>query len=98
MHRRTGACTTPSGEGDPNKWRTLTTSEWQYLFKKNKWTLEYIQNGVNPHLCFMLISEGFAARGVTSVSVISTSLSLSNGYVTNISASSYEDNDFFVSL
>ncbi len=62
-----------NGGGEPNKWRTLTTSEWQYLFQNNKWTLGYIKDGGNSYLCFMLIPESFAAPEGTPVTVLSTS-------------------------
>ncbi len=62
-----------NGGDEPNKWRTLTASEWQYLFQNNKWTLGYIKDGGNSYLCFMLIPESFAAPEGTPVTVLSTS-------------------------
>ncbi len=62
-----------NGGGEPDKWRTLTVSEWQYLFKNNKWTLGYINDGNVTYLCFMLIPEKFTAPEGTSVTVLSTS-------------------------
>ena len=70
-----------NGGNKPNKWRTLTTSEWQYLFMNNKWTLGYVKDGDDSHLCFMLIPQGFTAPSGVEVTEISTSLSLSDGYV-----------------
>ena len=64
-----------NGGNEPNKWRTLTVSEWQYLFKNNKWTLGYIKDGDESHLCFMLIPESFTAPEGTTVTVLSTSTS-----------------------
>ena len=61
-----------NGGNEPNKWRTLTTSEWQYLFKNNKWTLGYINDSTNSYLCFMLIPETFEAPEGTSVEVLGT--------------------------
>ena len=82
-----------NGGGEPNKWRTLTTSEWQYLFKNNKWTLGYVKDGDDSHLCFMLIPEGFIAPSGVEITVISTSLSLSDGYV-SFTESSYVGNTY----
>ena len=62
-----------NGGDEPNKWRTLTTSEWQYLFKNNKWTLGYIKTtDKDLSLCFMLIPETFTAPEGTTVTVLST--------------------------
>ncbi len=61
-----------NGGNEPNKWRTLTTSEWQYLFKNNKWTLGYIKDGDNSYLCFMLIPETFTAPEGINIDVIGT--------------------------
>ena len=84
-----------NGGNEPNKWRTLTTSEWQYLFKNNKWTLGYIKTTEkDSSLCYFLIPDGFTVPTGVKVTVISTSLSLSNGYVTGISASSYAGNSY----
>ena len=82
-----------NGGGEPNKWRTLTTSEWQYLFKNNKWTLGYVKDGDDSHLCFMLIPEGFVAPSGVEITVISTSLSLSDGYV-SFTESGYAGNTY----
>ena len=65
-----------NGGNEPNKWRTLTTSEWQYLFQNNKWTLGYIKTtDKDSTLCFMLIPEMFNAPEGTSVTVLSTTTS-----------------------
>ena len=64
-----------NGGDEPNKWRTLTTLEWQYLVENNKWTLGNITDGDNSYLCFMLIPETFTAPEGTTVTVISTSTS-----------------------
>ena len=62
-----------NGGDEPNKWRTLTTFEWQYLFKNNKWTLGYIKTtDKDLSLCFMLIPETFTAPEGTTVTVLST--------------------------
>ena len=85
-----------NGGDEPNKWRTLTTSEWQYLFKNNKWTFGYINDGTNSYLCFMLIPETFTAPEGTTVTVVSTTTSstsasafvpLANNYTTEQFAS-----------
>ncbi len=84
-----------NGGNEPNKWRTLTTSEWQYLFKNNKWTLGYIKTSeTDSSLCFFLIPDEFTAPSGVKITVISTSLSLSEGYVDGISASSYAGNTY----
>ncbi len=84
-----------NGGNEPNKWRTLTISEWQYLFKNNKWTLGYIKTSeTDSSLCFFLIPDGFTAPSGVKVTVISTSLSLSDGYSGGISASSYAGNTY----
>ncbi len=62
-----------NGGNEPNKWRTLTTSEWQYLFKNNKWTLGYIKTTEkDSSLCFMLIPETFTAPEGITVTALST--------------------------
>ena len=62
-----------NGGDEPNKWRTLTKSEWQYLFKNNKWTLGYIKTTEeDSSLCFMLIPETFTAPKGTTVTALST--------------------------
>ena len=81
-----------NGGNTPNKWRTLTMSEWQYLFKNNKWTLGYIKDGEDIQRCFMLIPQGFTAPNGVNVTVISTSLSLSDGYTSGFTTISYVDN------
>jgi uncharacterized protein (TIGR02145 family) len=63
-----------NGGNEPNKWRTLTLSEWQYLFKNNKWTLGYI----NSYFCLMLIPETFTAPEGTTVTVLSTTTTLTS--------------------
>ena len=86
-----------NGGNEPNKWRTLTMSEWQYLFKNNKWTLGYIKTTEkDSSLCYFLIPDGFTAPTGVKVTVISTSLSLSNGYVNvnDLSTSSYAGNSY----
>ena len=86
-----------NGGNEPNKWRTLTTSEWLYLFKNNKWTLGYIKTTEkDSSLCYFLIPDGFTAPTGVKVTVISTSLSLSNGYVNvnDLSTSSYAGNSY----
>ena len=65
-----------NGGNEPNQWRTLTTSEWQYLFQNNKWTLGYIKKtDKDSSLCFMLIPETFTAPEETTVSVLSETTS-----------------------
>ena len=84
-----------NGGNEPQKWRTLDRSEWQYLFKNNKWTLGYIKTTEkDSSLCFMLIPETFTASEGTIVEVIgtadlsSTSLDdLTNTYTTDEFAS-----------
>lgn len=62
-----------NGGDEPNKWRTLTASEWQYLFKNNKWTMGYIKTSEkDSSLCFMLIPATFSAPEGTTVEVIGT--------------------------
>ena len=62
-----------NGGDEPNKWRTLTMSEWKYLFKNNKWTLGYIKTTEkNSVLCFMLIPATFTAPEGITVEVIGT--------------------------
>ena len=58
-----------------NKWRTLTKSEWNYLFNNNKWTLGYIKDSTNSYLCLLLIPEKFTAPEGTTVTVLSTTTS-----------------------
>ncbi len=61
-----------NGGNEPNKWRTLTASEWSYLFLNNKWTLGYIKDGSNSYLCFMFIPATFTTPEGTTVEVIGT--------------------------
>ena len=58
-----------NGGNEPNKWRTLTASEWEYLYQNNKWTLGYIWG---KGYCFMLIPETFTAPEGITVEVIGT--------------------------
>ncbi len=85
-----------NGGNEPNKWRTLTTSEWQYLFKNNKWTLGYINDSTNSYLCFMLIPETFVAPEGTSVEVLGTAnlTSTSMTSLTVPSTNKYTTEDF----
>ena len=63
-----------NGGNEPNKWRTLTNSEWRYLIKYNKWTLGYIKTTEkDSSLCFMLIPETFTAPEGTTVAFLSPS-------------------------
>ena len=75
-----------NGGNEPNKWRTLTTSEWQYLFQNNMWTLGYIMDSTNSCLCFMLIPETFAAPEGTTMTALSTTTS--STYLTNLTVPS----------
>ena len=62
-----------NGGNEPNKWRTLTNSEWQYLFQNSKWTLGYIKKtDKDSSLCFMLIPETFTAPEGTTVQILGT--------------------------
>ena len=62
-----------NGGNEPNKWRTLTTTEWQYLFQYNKWTLGYIKKtDKDSSLCFMFIPETFTAPEGTTVQMLGT--------------------------
>ena len=61
-----------NGGDEPNKWRTLTISEWQYLFENNKWTLGYIKTTEkDSSLCFMLIPATFTSPRGMVVTVLS---------------------------
>ncbi len=83
-----------NGGNEPNKWRTLTTLEWKYLFKNNKWTLGYIKTSEkDSSLCYFLIPDGFTEPSGVKVTVISTTLSLSKGFV-SVSTSSYAGNSY----
>ncbi len=84
-----------NGGNEPSQWRTLTTLEWQYLFKNNKWTLGYIKTSEKDScLCYFLIPEEFVAPSGVNVTVISTSLDLSNNDVSKITASNYAGNTY----
>ena len=83
-----------NGGNEPNKWRTLTTLEWQYLFKNNKWTLGYINDGTNSYLCFMLIPEMFTAPEGTTVSVLSTTTTSTSESVSVPSTNKYTTDEF----
>ena len=83
-----------NGGNEPNKWRTLTTSEWQYLFKNNKWTLGYVKDGDESHLCFMLIPESFTAPEGTTVTVLSTSTTSTSMSVSVPSGNTYTAEQF----
>lgn len=61
-----------NGGGGLNKWRTLTTDEWQYLYKNNKWTLGYVKDGDSKIFCFMLIPEEFSEPDGVKVEVLNT--------------------------
>ena len=83
-----------NGGNEPNKWRTLTLLEWQYLFKNNKWTLGYIKDGDDSHLCFMLIPETFVAPEGTTVTVLSTSTTSTSMSVSVPSTNTYTAEQF----
>ena len=72
-----------NGGNEPNRWRTLTNSEWLYLFQNNRWTLGYIKTtDKDSILCFMLIPEKFTEPEGTTFEVLSpenlTSTQVSN--------------------
>ena len=86
-----------SNGGDmPNRWRTLTTSEWNYLFQNNKWTLGYIKTTEKDSiLCFMLIPETFTAPEGTTVELIGTAnLTLTAMFYTVPSNNKYTTEQF----
>ena len=86
-----------NGGNEPNKWRTLTTSEWQYLFKNNKWTLGYIKTtDKDSSLCFMLIPETFTAPEGTTVQILGTAnlTSTSMSSLTVPSTNKYTTDEF----
>ena len=86
-----------NGGNELNKWRTLTTEEWQYLFKNTQWTLGYIKTSeVDSSLCYFLLPDGFVAPIGIKVAVVSISLSLTDGYVNNIKTSSYAGNTYTI--
>ena len=65
-----------NGGNTPNKWRTLTVSEWQYLFQNNKWTLGYVKTSENDSvLCFMFVPEFFVGPEDVKVTLLSTTTS-----------------------
>ena len=65
-----------NGGNTPNKWRTLTVSEWQYLFQNNKWTLGYVKKSEDDSvLCFMFVPEFFVGPEDVKVTLLSTTTS-----------------------
>ena len=88
-----------NGGNEPNKWRTLTFEEWEYLIQHNKWTLGYIKTAEkDSSLCFFLIPKGFVEPSDVKVTVISTSITTSGyGYCSDeIKTSSYASNSYTV--
>ena len=83
-----------NGGDEPIRWRTLTTSEWQYLFKNNKWTLGYVKDGEDSYLCYMLIPEDFAAPEGATVTMLSTSTTSTSMGVTVPSTNTYTTDQF----
>ncbi len=83
-----------NGGDEPNRWRTLTAEEWQYLFKNNKWTLGYVKVGDDSRLCYMLIPEDFAEPEGTTVTVLSTSTTSNAMDVTVPSTNTYTTEQF----
>ncbi len=62
-----------NGGNEPNRWRTLTASEWKYLFQNSQWTLGYIRNNNGTsRLCFMLVPKEFAEPEGVTVTVLTT--------------------------
>ncbi len=85
-----------NGGNEPNQWRTLTTDEWQYLFKNNKWTLGYVKTTAEDSiLCFMLIPADFTAPYGINVDVVGTG-NLSETVMRDISESIYSNNTYTV--
>ena len=84
-----------NGGNEPNRWRTLTTSEWQYLFKNNKWTFGYIMTTEKDScFCFMLIPKTFTAPEGTIVTVLSTTTSSTIRKVSVPSTNTYTTDEF----
>ncbi len=84
-----------NGGDEPNQWRTLTTDEWLYLFKNNKWTLGCIKDKNNP--CFMLIPADFKAPEGITMDVLGTG-NLSDEaleYMSDVSSSSYMESSCY---
>lgn len=83
----------------PNKWRTLTTEEWQYLFENNKWTFGYIKPSEEDSiLCFMLVPETFNAPEGVAVIVISENSTSSSKTDLTVPATNHYTVEQFKSL
>ncbi len=84
-----------NGGNEPNKWRTLTNAEWEYLFQNNKWTLGYIKTTEeDSSLCFMLIPETFTAPEGITVTVLSTTTTSTSMKVSVPSTNKYTTEQF----
>ena len=77
-----------NGGNKPNKWRTLTISEWYNLIAYNKWTLGYINDGSESYLCFMLIPAPFTAPEGTTVTILSATHEIRWGQCTGLTVPS----------
>ncbi len=70
-----------NGGDEPNKWRTLTTDEWRYLFREYDWTLGSLKVGKKLHSCFLLLPDAFVLPDGMSMDILSKSVKTSEDYV-----------------
>ena len=88
-----------NGGNEPNRWRTLTVSEWKYLFQNNQWTFGYIRdNNGTSCLCFMLVPKEFTEPEGVTVTVLCTSTSDTYGYDIPIPSTNTYSTEQFAAL
>lgn len=80
-----------NGGNTAKHWRTLTSDEWQYLFKHTRWTVGRVAGALG----FILLPDDFSAPSGITVNVVSTgSLTESTKTYTLDDANNYTESEF----
>ncbi len=80
-----------NGGNTVKQWRTLTSDEWQYLFKHTRWTVGRVAGALG----FILLPDDFSAPSGIAVNVVGTgNLSESTKTYTLDNANNYTESEF----
>lgn len=80
-----------NGGNIAKQWRTLTSDEWQYLFKHTRWTVGQVAGTLG----FILLPDGVSAPSGITVNIIGTgSLTESTKTYTLDDANNYTESEF----